>query len=200
MAKNKSGIDRDAKHAEIVEVARRLFIDAGYDQTSMSRLAEEAGVAPNTIYWYFADKDALLVAVLDSLLSDALSAFVAHATRPAQERALEADLGWLFDELERLKTMIATVHARVSSSKALRAWHDNFHQAFEAVLSARLAAYGVPASELAAASRVSMFVVEGLVAHPTYEEDRRVLVKWLTATLDKALAPELRRRRSGVRA
>jgi AcrR family transcriptional regulator len=188
MAKNKSEIDRDAKLGQIVEVARRLFIDAGYDQASMSRIAEEAGVAPNTIYWYFADKDALLVAVLDSLLTAGLNTFVAQAMRPAQKPALEAELSWLLNELDRLRTLIATVHARVSSSTALRTWHDNFHRAFEAVLSARLAAHGVPASELASASRVSMFVVEGIVAHPTSAKDRRALVKWLGATLDRAFA------------
>jgi len=185
MAKTKSEIHRDAKHAEIVEAARRLFIDAGYDQTSMSRIAEEAGVAPNTIYWYFADKDALLVAVLDSLLTAALKRFVAKAMRPPQEPALEADLCWLLNELDHLKTLIATVHARVSSSTAVHTWHGNFHRAFEAVLSARLAAYGVHASDLASASRVSMFVVEGIAAHPTSAKDRRALVKWLAATLDR---------------
>ncbi|WP_155771679.1 helix-turn-helix domain-containing protein, partial [Mycobacterium asiaticum] len=70
MARNKRPQAADEKRAEIVAAARRLFIDAGYDATSMSRLAKEAGVAPNTIYWYFGDKDDVLIAVLDSVMAD----------------------------------------------------------------------------------------------------------------------------------
>ena len=61
MARNKRPQAADEKRAEIVAAARRLFIDAGYSATSMSRLAKEAGVAPNTIYWYFGDKDDVLI-------------------------------------------------------------------------------------------------------------------------------------------
>jgi AcrR family transcriptional regulator len=166
-----------------------LFLEAGYEQTSMSRIAEDAGVAPNTIYWYFADKDALLVGVLDSLLTGALNTFVGEAMRaPDEPPALEAELRSLLSEFDRLNTIIATVHARISVSSALRTWHDNFHRAFEAVLTQRLRAHGVPASGLSAASRVAMFVLEGLVAHPTSAKERRALVKWLVSTLDKVLA------------
>ena len=42
---------------EIIAAARTLFIETGYEDTSISRLAAAAGVAPNTIYWYFKDKD-----------------------------------------------------------------------------------------------------------------------------------------------
>jgi AcrR family transcriptional regulator len=37
----------------------------------MGRLATAAGVAANTIYWYFADKDDVLVATLNDVMADA---------------------------------------------------------------------------------------------------------------------------------
>jgi len=69
MARTKREQDREAKREEIVAAARALFVGEGYEATSMSRLAAAAGVAPNTIYWYFPDKDEVLVAVLDAEFS-----------------------------------------------------------------------------------------------------------------------------------
>ena len=61
MARNKRLQDREEKQKEIMSAARTLFLNEGYEATSMSRIANIAGVAPNTIYWYFKDKDELLV-------------------------------------------------------------------------------------------------------------------------------------------
>lgn len=52
----------------------------------MSRIAKHAGVTPNTIYWYFDDKDSLLVAVLDQLLSEHLTQYQAIASAPLAEQ------------------------------------------------------------------------------------------------------------------
>lgn len=70
MARNKRPQPADEKRAEIVAAARRLFVEDGYDATSMSRLAKEAEVAPNTIYWYFGNKDDVLIAVLTAVMAD----------------------------------------------------------------------------------------------------------------------------------
>lgn len=50
---------------QIVEVARRLFIERGYSGTSIESLAKEAGVAPETIYVLFGSKVAVLSRVVD---------------------------------------------------------------------------------------------------------------------------------------
>ncbi|MES2917128.1 MAG: helix-turn-helix domain-containing protein, partial [Pseudomonadota bacterium] len=76
MARTKREQERDAKRDEIVAAARRLFVDEGFDATAMSRLATAAGVAPNTIYWYFKDKDEVLVAVLDAEFSAGLAEYL----------------------------------------------------------------------------------------------------------------------------
>jgi AcrR family transcriptional regulator len=74
MARNKRPQPADEKRAEIVAAARRLFVEDGYDATSMSRLAKEAEVAPNTIYWYFGNKDDVLIAVLTAVMADGRAA------------------------------------------------------------------------------------------------------------------------------
>lgn len=44
---------------QVLEAARRMFLDEGYHETSLDRVAGEAGVAKRTIYNLYADKEAL---------------------------------------------------------------------------------------------------------------------------------------------
>lgn len=181
MARNKPELDREEKRQEIQRVARRLFLEAGYDATSMGRIAEEAGVAPNTLYWYFADKDALLIAVLNELVAEAIREFQARKASP-----LERQLVWLVGVFEGLQNIIATVHARASASESVRLWHDQFHRMLEARLYAELERHGMPAEDRPHAARVAMFVVEGLLAHPTSAKEQRELMRWLVSVLERA--------------
>lgn len=68
--------NRAARHAAIVEIARRSFLDNGYAATSMSTIASELGGSKGTLWAYFPSKEALFAAVLD----DVTAAFRAHLT------------------------------------------------------------------------------------------------------------------------
>lgn len=50
---------------EILDAARRMFADEGYEHVSMRRLAERIEYSPTTIYLYFEDKDDLFRAVCE---------------------------------------------------------------------------------------------------------------------------------------
>lgn len=176
MAKTKSEVDRSVKHNEILAVARRLFRDDGYDATSMSRIADEAGVAPNTLYWYFADKDALLVAVLNSLVLEGAREFERRKKRP-----LAAQMLWLVEIMGGTRHLVATVHARAEVSESVRVWHDNYHRMVETTLHAQLRDHGIPEPAIEHAARLASFVFEGLLAHPSPAKERRALVEWLVS-------------------
>jgi AcrR family transcriptional regulator len=47
----------------IIEAACSLFTNIGYEATTIARVAQKAGVAVGTVYWYFASKSDLLFAV-----------------------------------------------------------------------------------------------------------------------------------------
>lgn len=49
----------------ILEAALKLFLQQGYGATSMKRVGEVAGVAPNTLYARYPDKEALFKAIID---------------------------------------------------------------------------------------------------------------------------------------
>ncbi|MEZ4859652.1 MAG: helix-turn-helix domain-containing protein [Caldilineaceae bacterium] len=55
----------DETRARIVEAARTLFLQQGYDQTTVDAVATEAGVATQTVYGAFRSKRGLLAAILD---------------------------------------------------------------------------------------------------------------------------------------
>jgi len=62
--------ERRARHRvslrqEILDAARQMFVDEGYDQVSMRKLAQKIGYSPTTIYLYFDDKDDLFRAMCD---------------------------------------------------------------------------------------------------------------------------------------
>ncbi len=57
----------DRKRAAIVDAAVAEFIAAGYDATSMDRIAARAGVSKRTVYNHFEGKEALFAAILHRL-------------------------------------------------------------------------------------------------------------------------------------
>lgn len=53
------------KYRQILEAARTLFVELGFDATSMDMIARQAGVSKATLYVHFASKDDLLVTLVD---------------------------------------------------------------------------------------------------------------------------------------
>ena len=55
--------NKDNKSEMIKSVAFRLFLDRGYDATTMRMLSRAAGVEAPTIYHYFGSKKGLFYAI-----------------------------------------------------------------------------------------------------------------------------------------
>ena len=53
------------KRQQIIEGARRVFIEKGFDAASMNDITREAGVSKGTIYVYFANKEELFEALIE---------------------------------------------------------------------------------------------------------------------------------------
>jgi AcrR family transcriptional regulator len=177
MPRNRRPQDREEKRGEIVVAAAALFTEVGYDDTSMTKVASAAGIATNTIYWYFTDKDALLVSVLDHVLANALSESAAQLERPWAEQVL-----WAIDRLEQYGRLVTTVHARTAASAAIDTWHVDFHDLMDTLMAEGLRRAGVPEAEIRIRTRMGIFVVEGLLMHPHTAPDRSAIVELLTST------------------
>ena len=171
MARIKRDQDREAKRDEIVAAARSLFIDEGYEATSMNRLAAAAGVAPNTIYWYFENKDDVLIAVLNRVASHVMVEVVALQDQPIRTRILT-----LIDQIESAGSLMTDVHSRVSHSPKVQAWHDQFHAMVEQLSVTELVNAGVSKDEAQLDAKLLIYVIEGLLAHPHELQEREQII------------------------
>jgi AcrR family transcriptional regulator len=171
MARIKRDQDREAKRDEIVAAARALFMDEGYEATSMSRLAAAAGVAPNTIYWYFENKDDVLIDVLNRVVSQVMVEVVALQNQPIRTRILT-----LIDRIESAGSLMTDVHSRVSHSPKVQAWHDQFHAMVEQLSVTELVNAGVSKDEAQLDAKLLIYVIEGLLAHPHKLQEREQII------------------------
>ena len=56
---------RKASIAAVIEAALKLFVDQGYSATSVDQIAAAAGLTKGAVYFYFKDKEALLIELLE---------------------------------------------------------------------------------------------------------------------------------------
>src|ERR1700690_2445873 len=59
------GDEDSSKRRQILDGARRVFMDLGFDGASMGEIARSAGVSKGTLYVYFADKSRLFEAIVE---------------------------------------------------------------------------------------------------------------------------------------
>jgi AcrR family transcriptional regulator len=69
-----------ATRRRILDVALELFLEHGYDRTSLREIAERLGFSKAALYYHFKAKDDILVALTDALL-DELGEIVERVSR-----------------------------------------------------------------------------------------------------------------------
>jgi AcrR family transcriptional regulator len=99
--KLKEDIKREQRCREIMTAARRIFIDKGFDRSTMAEIAKEAEISTSTIYIYFKGKEDLYA----SLSIDILEYLLAKLDGIKQEVAVPAA-----DQLQRLKDVFVDLY------------------------------------------------------------------------------------------
>jgi AcrR family transcriptional regulator len=174
MPRNKRLQDRDEKCKEIIDAAQQLFLQDGYDATAMSKLAQAAGIAPNTIYWYFKDKDDVLVAVLTAELSTRMTAYLEQTFASPAERLL-----WVMQQLEQTGKLVSVVHARLALSPAIDAWHQRFHDLIDGLMDLELQQLGIPNEHQNALKHIWTFSIEGVLVHALSDAQKTAICEAL---------------------
>ena len=64
--------EAEVRRDELLAVATRLFVDRGYERTSIERITTQAGVAKGTFYLYFESKQDLLAQIVERYGDDLL--------------------------------------------------------------------------------------------------------------------------------
>jgi AcrR family transcriptional regulator len=113
---------KEQTRVALAEAGLRLFAERGYDETTLAEIAEAAGVSTRTIFAYFASKEDILFASLQTMC-DAVSGAVTG--RPEGMDALTALRDFIVssahekDELDhRLAELIATDPTLTSHQRA----------------------------------------------------------------------------------
>ncbi len=182
MPRNRRPVPKEQKQDELLAAAAELFLTHGYDATSTSRIAEHAGVTTNTLYWYYRDKEELLLAVADLYIHTLLRE---HAT--LSDRPLAEQLAWLVNRLRPFKHLIATIHDRLSVSDAISAWHTNFHQTFEQLFARQLPG-PIPPKRRAAETAAATYALEGAITHNLDDTTTQQLCQLIADRLHHAAA------------
>lgn len=94
------------KRAAILEAAKQMFTQLGFEGASMDQIAAEAGVSKLTVYSHFGDKDALYITVVKEYCEQSLPTQLFH---PSPDTPLR----------ERLLTIAQAFFAMVSSPEAI---------------------------------------------------------------------------------
>lgn len=96
----------------ILDAGAQVFVRRGYDGTTTARIAERAGVSVGSLYQYFPNKDAVLLALAERHVGES------HATLGRALDELEARAAPTLDEIVR-----ALVRALIEAHAASPALH-----------------------------------------------------------------------------
>ncbi len=180
---------RKVKQSEIAEVALALFMERGYEQTSMALIAQTLGVAPNTLYWYFKGKDELLIAALEQMSAQVTREFFGLGPMPLRERVT-----WVLDRLSQFRCLFSILQWRVANSEMVCTWHEAWHRQAQSLFVGSMCGAGATARQAELAATVGLFVVEGVVCHRLPSTLRGDVIAWLCDAIedkDGALTPFL---------
>lgn len=93
----------DARQAQILECAKRVFAERGFHAANISHICAEAGIGRGTLYQYFGNKKAVLTALIRQVLDRVQSVVGSGAPFPPVETLRRPDvLRWSAGQLRRL--------------------------------------------------------------------------------------------------
>jgi AcrR family transcriptional regulator len=188
---NRQAIDRDQKANEILDAAERLFLHDGFEPTTVAGLARAAGVASNTVYWYFDSKDDLLAAIMSRRLDHAIVSL--PTDRPLPDVAAAA-----LTALDEFAPLTAAVHERAQHSPAVAKAHRRFHLLVDRTVREAFEQSGLAPDDARLATMAVVAMVEGIHLHDRARNTaaRDELVQWVLARFTSRSTRG--RRRGGV--
>jgi AcrR family transcriptional regulator len=154
----------DGRRREILHAAARVFRRRGIVAAGMREIAEEAGLSPGNLYYYFDSKDELLLFCQERTLEHMLAAVdaakaVGQSSAEQLRAILRAHVHALLDELEG-----ATAHLELDAlPEALRApmirKRDRYERALRSLVAQGVARGEFPPCDAALVTRAMLGAV-----------------------------------------
>jgi AcrR family transcriptional regulator len=140
-------LKKERTRATLIDVAVRLCIERGYENTTVEQIAAAAEVAPRTFSRYFSGKEAVLVGILDEVGSDVAAAFarqpldVSHyeALARAHLETFGSDQYGTSTSFERMRLLLTIVNSAPAIGLAPFMFRsDGFHHGAVEVAAQRM--------------------------------------------------------------
>jgi len=151
----------------VLEGAARVFKREGFDATT-NRIAETAGVSIGTLYEYFPNKEALLVALAEQHVTEAERGIAAALSPDVLASEQLAAIQHAVVASHRYPSQALDLVADPARQSALRARSNELRQRIMAALLARAIASGRPDPKLRA--RTVFSLIAELSSRSLYEE------------------------------
>jgi len=128
----------------ILDTALDLFIEQGYDKTSLREIAERVGVTKAALYYHFASKEQIFRTLVEPLLvlqTQAMELLEARPTLDDWSRGLTVLIEWalpqrkMFELLENNQSALQAVSQQLAQDSGYLDAHRAMHERVDAVLS-----------------------------------------------------------------
>ncbi|MCB9760768.1 MAG: TetR/AcrR family transcriptional regulator [Alphaproteobacteria bacterium] len=117
-------VDKDLRRQELALAALAVFAERGFARTSMSQVAEAAGVAKGTLYLYFSSKEELVVAAASAWVAQVEAAAPppidpASAPLPRLRALLQASTRAFLEDPSVVKLFLAVLRGAIEPGDPL---------------------------------------------------------------------------------
>ena len=166
----------------------RLYVERGYEQTTVAEIAGEAGLTARTFFRHFADKREVLFAGSEFLLARMVEALGAAPAGDGPMRAVAAALDAAAEVLGRDPAWSRRRQSLIDANAELRERELIKMATIAAALAEGLRRRGVPAADASLAAEAGIAVLRVAWEQWVTGEDDRELAAVMTATLHRLAA------------
>lgn len=106
----------NARRSQVIQAARKLFAEAGFHNTGMAQISKESGVLVGQIYRDFANKEAIVAAMVEQDLDEFLyDGVLCNACATGDHAAVRA---WIADFVAAEEVEDARIFAEITAEAA----------------------------------------------------------------------------------
>ena len=93
----------EERRSQILEAARKIFSKHGFHKARMSDIAEASGLSKGSLYWYFENKNAIIIHLVERIFEPGLRDLrkLVQQDRPALER-IQLYIERVIQDMERM--------------------------------------------------------------------------------------------------
>jgi AcrR family transcriptional regulator len=183
----------------ILEAAAQVFESHGYAHASTNRIAERAGISIGSLYQYFPNKDAILVALARRHLEEGMAVMWPQVQRLGGEESWEEVLPGIVEAMVQMHAVAPMLHRCLFEEtrlpKAVRDELEALEDALIEITATAIAADpSIAGGDIQLAAAIVVNAIEGLthrlVLHPQAGADQELVAGEITKLVRAYLRAE----------